>query len=304
MERCIQPQTANIAMVEFIQAVLDPDIAFLRYALIMATLASVAFGVVGSFVVARRISYIAGAIAHAILGGIGLAVYLNRVHEWFWLQPLHGALFAAIVSALIMAWVRWLGTEREDSVIGAIWSVGMAVGLLFLALSPGYTNPTGYLFGNILLISRTDLWLVVLLDFVVLAVALLYYPHLQAVCFDEEGAKLRGIATHVFYALLLCLTGLTIVLLVSVVGIVLVVALLTLPAAIASQLTHTLARMMLLACALCFAFSSGGLAISYQMDWPTGPSIILLAGTVYLTVFVARKVANRRLFTLKSGVES
>lgn len=290
-------------MRDFLQALWDPDIAFLRYALIMATLASIAFGVVGTFVVARRISYIAGAIAHAILGGIGLAVYLNRVHDWLWLQPLHGALLAAIASALIMAWVRWLGTEREDSVIGAIWSVGMALGLLFLALSPGYTNPTGYLFGNILLISRMDLWLVVVLDVIVLAAALLYYPHLQAVCFDEEGARLRGIATHIFYALLLCLTGLTIVLLVSVVGIVLVVALLTLPAAIASQLTHTLARMMVWACALCFAFSSGGLAVSYRMDWPTGPTIILLAGTVYLMVFVARGLGGR-LLALKRRVES
>ncbi|MCD8481994.1 MAG: metal ABC transporter permease [Verrucomicrobia bacterium] len=290
-------------MGDFFRAVIDPDLVFLRYALIMAVLASVAFGVVGTFVVARRISYIAGAIAHAILGGIGLAVYLNRVHGWLWLEPLHGALLAAIASALIMAWVRWLGTEREDSVIGAIWSVGMAVGLLFLALSPGYSNPTGYLFGNILLISKADLWLVFLLDIIVLTVALLFYPQLQAVCFDEEGARLRGVATHAFYALLLCLTGVTIVLLVSVVGIVLVVALLTLPAAIAGQFASTFGRMMAGSCLLCLTFSIGGLGLSYNLDWPTGPAIILLAGSVYLVVFLGRRIANS-LFALKRSVKS
>jgi len=269
-------------MSEFIQALLDPAAPFLRYAVIMGTLSSLAFGCVGSFVVARRISYIAGAIAHAVLGGIGAAVYLQRAQGLEFMTPLRGALLAALLAAVLISVARGSGREREDSLIGVIWALGMAIGLVFLYATPGYVDPMGYLFGNILIVSRTDLIAVAVLDLIILALCALFYGRLKAVCFDEEFARLRGIPVNLYYLLLLCLVALSVVLLVSIAGVVLVVALLTLPAAIAGRGARSLGRMMAIASLLCLVFVNGGIFLSFHNDWPTGPTIILAAGAGYL----------------------
>lgn len=268
-------------MWEFWQAVMDPRVGFLRTALLMGLVSSIAFGVTGTFVVVKRISYVAGAIAHAVLGGIGASLYAQGVWGWTWLHPLLGALLAALLAAMIIAWVRNRGMEREDSVIGAVWATGMAVGLIFIAKTPGFVDPMSYLFGNILILSPTDLYWVLALDGVLLVTLVLFYPKLQAIAFDEELAQLRGVRVPLFYTLLLALVACTVVLLISVVGVVLVVALLTIPAAMSSTHCRSLLSVMVLSSLLTCVFISIGIFASFLSDWPTGPTIILAAATCY-----------------------
>ena len=241
---------------EFINAVLQFE--FLQHALVAGALAGIACGVVGSYVVVRRITYIAGAIAHCVLAGLGIARWLKVVHGWP-VTPVQGAVVAAVAAALVIGIVSLRVREREDTIIGAVWAIGMAVGILFIAVTPGYHEDLmSYLFGNILLIGGGDLWAMAALDAVVLLLALGLYPQLEAVCFDEEFARLRGLNVEAYVLVLLVLTALTVVLLVSVVGIVLVIALLTLPAAIAGQFTTTLRGMMALASVLAVSFTAIG----------------------------------------------
>jgi zinc transport system permease protein len=277
-------------MSEFIAALANNQLPFLRYALLVGILASISFGIVGSYVVVRRITYIAGAIAHCVLGGIGASLYLQKTCHLLWLDPLYGALAAALTAALIIGMVSIHAKQREDTVIGALWAVGMAIGLLFIAKTPGYSDPMSYLFGNILLVTRQDLWLVTILDLVIVTLVWLLYHNFLAVCFDEEYARIRGLQTSFYYLLLLTMIALTVVLLVRVVGIVMVVALLTLPAAIAGQFVNRLGRMMVLASFLCMLFIVSGLALSYNLDLPSGPVIIVVAGAVYLLVIAGKRL--------------
>lgn len=277
-------------MVEFFSALADPDMPFLRYAVITGLLAAIPFGIIGTYVVVRRISYIAGAISHCILGGVGAGLYLQNGLGITWFGPLHGAILVALLAAVILSLVSMFARQREDSVIGALWSAGMGIGLLFLAKTPGYVDPMSYLFGNILLISQADIFLVLALDILVVGLVVIFYNTFLAICFDEEFAGLRGVKTHWFYLLLLCLTALTIVLLVRVVGIVMVIALLTLPAAIAGNFAGSVRQMMLLSVLLCAVFILAGLGTSYSLDLPSGPVIIVIAAAVYLLVALAMKI--------------
>ena len=268
----------------------------MQNALLMGILAAIACGVVGTYVVARRITYIAGGISHSVLGGIGIAHYMIVVHSWQWLHPLYGAAIAAVAAATVIGWVSLKGSEREDTVIGAIWAVGMAVGILFISKTPGYNQELmSYLFGNILMVSTGDIWLVAALDLVVVTVGILFYGQFQAVCFDEEFARTRGINVEFYYLLLLCLTGLTVVVLVTVVGIVMVIALITLPVAIAGRFAATLWQTILYAVIVSAVLITFGLALSYSLDFPAGATTILIAGAVYLiAVFVPNLVRTTR----------
>ncbi len=273
-------------MTEFFAALTDPNLPFLRYALLTGIFASIPFGIIGSFVVVRKISYIAGAIAHCVLGGIGLGLYMEKAVGVTWFGPMQGAVVVALLAAVILALVSRHARQREDSVIGALWAVGMATGLLFIARTPGYVDPMSYLFGNILLVSRGDFFFVLALDVLVLSLVWLFYNSFLAVCFDEEFACLRGVKTGWIYLLLLCLAALTIVLLVRVVGIVMVIALLTLPASIAGNFSRNILQMMMYSVLLCAGFVVVGLGVSYDLDLPSGPVIIIIAAIVYLLVLL------------------
>ncbi|MBN1355660.1 metal ABC transporter permease [bacterium] len=277
-------------MIDYFTALSNPDIVFLRYALAAGLLSSVAFGIIGSYVVARRISYLAGAIAHSVLAGIGISLFIKVRWNAHWCDPLYGAIAAALASAIIIGLVSLYARQREDTAIGAIWSIGMATGLLFLAKTPGYVDPMSYLFGNILLIARNDIWLILGLDILIVSLGTIFYNQLLAICFDEEFARLRGIRVELLYFLLLALTALTVVLLIHVVGIVLVIALLTLPAAVASQFSRKLWQMMLLSIVFCAGFTLLGLGYSYSLDLPSGPSIIVFASIVYMAVLLIRRM--------------
>lgn len=257
---------------------------FLQHALAAGMLASIACGIVGSYVVVKRIGYLAGGVAHAVLGGMGVAYFLGK-------SPIAGALVAALLAAAIIAWVSLRLRQHEDTIIGALWAVGMAIGVLFISRTPGYNvDLMSYLFGNILMVPREDLLLMAGLDGVIVALVVLFRKPFLAVCFDEEFARLRGVPVGLFYLLLLWMVALTVVILIQVVGLILVLALLTLPAAIAGQYTRTLAAMMLLATLLGVAFTGAGLALSYEPDLPAGATIILLAGVAYLLSALGRGI--------------
>jgi len=272
-----------------------PRFPFLQYALLTGLLVSVACGIIGSYVVTRRITYIAGSIAHTVLGGLGAARYCQTVYHWEWFHPLYGAVLAALISAVIIGVVSMRARQREDTVIGALWAVGMATGILFIFKTPGYNEDLmSYLFGSILMVSPQDLWMIAGLDILVVIVSVVFYNQFLALCFDEEFARLRGVHVEFYYLLLLCLTALTVVLLVTVVGIVMVIALLTLPAAVAGELTKRLWHMMALATVLTALFTTAGLAVSYGPDLPAGATTIIIAGIAYLLI-----VTGLRLFKVR-----
>lgn len=280
-------------MGEFIDAVLE--YRFLQIALLTGVLVSVACGVIGSYVVTRRITYIAGSIAHCVLGGIGAARYLQIVHGWEILDPLYGALVAALLAAAVIGLVSLRGKEREDTVIGALWAIGMAVGILFIYSTAGYNEDLmSYLFGNILMVSADNLRLIAILDAVVVGVGIFFYKPLLAVCFDEEFARLRGLHVERYFLLLLCLTALAVVLLVTAVGVILVIALLTLPPAIAGHFSKSLWRMMAISAVLSVVFTTAGLAVSYAPELPSGAMIVAIAGAFYLLTILGSSVFRRR----------
>jgi zinc transport system permease protein len=261
--------------------------AFLQNALLAGLLASVGCGVVGSYVVVKRIGYLAGGISHSVLGGMGAAFF-------FGFNPLGGALGAALLAALAVGWFNLRWKENEDTLIGALWAVGMALGILFIAKTPGYSvNLMSYLFGDILMVPAESLWWMLGLDLVLLLLVGLFYRQFLAVAFDEEFARLRGVPVTLFYLLLLCMVAVTVVLLIQVVGLILVIALLTLPAAVAGQFVHTLGKMMLLGTLLGMLFTALGLVIAYVFDLPAGATIVLFAGSAYLLSTLGRGLRRR-----------
>jgi zinc transport system permease protein len=277
-------------MGDFFSALFNPSIPFIRYALFAGLLSSIPFGIIGTWVTIKRISYLAGAIAHSVLAGIGISLYLSTKYNLSWLHPLSGALLSAIIAALIIGIVSIRAEEREDTVIGAIWATGMSLGLLFIAKTPGYISPMTYLFGNILIISRADLIMLIILDIVVIILGFLFYHQFQTMSFDEEFARIRGIKTNFFYIILLLMTAVTVVLMTTIIGIVMVIALLTIPAAIAGFFAKKIWLIMLLSIGLTALFTSSGLMISYLTDLPAGSTIILISGVVYLTTVVVKKI--------------
>ncbi len=274
-------------MIEFFDALLTQG--FLQNALMAALLASLGCGIVGSFVVVKRIGYLAGGIAHSVLGGLGIAYYLGA-------DPRAGAMLAAVAAALIIGGVSLHWKQHEDIIIGALWAVGMAVGIVFISQTPGYTvDLMSYLFGNILMVSRTDLYVMAGLDAAVAALVALFYKQILAICFDEEFARIRGLSVGAIYLLLLCMVAVTVVSLIQVVGLILVIALLTLPAAIASQFVGSVAATMAVACILGAVFGFIGLGVSYASNLPSGATIILVAGLTYLLSLAIAHFVRRRI---------
>ncbi len=287
MTMCAWCSTSTDVMDGFIHALTHQ--AFLQTALAAGLLASIGCGVMGTYVVVKRIAFLAGGIAHSVLGGIGAAVY-------FGLPPLAGALGAAVLAALLIGGIRLQWRAQEDTLISALWAMGMAAGILFIAKTPGYQSDLmSYLFGNILLVPRDSLAFMAALDVLLLVAVAAFHRQFMAVAFDEEFARLRGVPVAFFYLLLLVLVAVTVVLMIQVVGLILVLALITLPAAVAGHYVHSLGRMMLVATLLGGLVTTGGLALSYGPDLPVGPTIILLTGGLYMvSAVVSRHLARRR----------
>ncbi len=260
---------------------------FLQMALLAGFAASITSGIIGSYVVVKRIVFIGGSIAHSVLGGMGLCLWLKRTYAIEWLSPMQGAFCAAILSALLIGWIHLKYKEREDTVIAALWSTGMAIGVIFISLTPGYNvELMNFLFGNILWVSQSDLISLLALDTLVLGVTLLFHRKFLAICFDEEQAALQALRVNALYLLLLCLVAVSVVLLIQIVGAILVIAMLTIPAALGSTLTHSLARMMGIAVIFSCLFTLLGTLASYQLNWPPGATIALIAALFYLLSFL------------------
>ena len=249
---------------------------FLQNAIIAAVLASIVCGITGTFVVVKKITFISGGIAHAVLGGVGIAFYLS-------MPPIIGAFIFAILAAITIGLVKLKASQHENTVISALWAMGMAIGVIFMYLTPGYsTDLLSYLFGNILMVSSTNLYILAALNVFIILIVLVFYRQFVAITYDEEQARLRGLPVDFLYILLLCIIALTIVVLIQIVGIILVIALLSLPAAIAGLYTKTLHAMMFSAIGLGMVFTLSGIAISFSLNIPTGATIIIICGLVFL----------------------
>lgn len=278
-------------MGELLSVLLDPDIPFLRSALLAGILSSVLFGVVGSFVTVRKIGYIAGSISHASLAGVGFALYCQYNFGWVWFNPVHGALFVAIIAGTIIG-LRPSRRFGEDSVIGAIWAVGMALGLLFMRGAPPFVDPMDYLFGNILLVTPGSLVAILVADLVIAGSLLLFFRKFQAACFDPEFSSVRGLKPEFYNMALLLMISVTVVITINIIGIVLVIALLTLPAAVGRLVTRRLVTMMIVSSLLAGVFVVAGIGISYITNLPSGPVIIVLAGLIYILVDIVVRLRS------------
>ncbi|GHU50368.1 membrane protein [Spirochaetia bacterium] len=281
-------------MNSFIEVLASPDFPFIRNALLAGLLSAVLFGVLGSLVMVRRIASLAGAISHAVLGGIGMALYLSATSIPGF-PPLAGAFIFALLAALLIGLVCLKAKQREDTVINAIWAIGMSIGVLFMAKTPGYVDASSYLFGNILLISDADLSAMAVLDLVLCVLVWRFYPQLEAFAFDEEFAQVRGLRVNLVFTLLLAFTAAAVVLLQTFVGIVMVIAMLTLPAGSAGCFARSLAGLMLWSSVFSAIFSSAGLFVAWVYDLPAAAVSVVIAGLIFLGSVAYRKVATIHL---------
>jgi zinc transport system permease protein len=263
---------------------------FLLMALAAGFAASFASGIIGSFVVVKRIVSMSGSIAHSVLGGMGFCLWLRRTCGWDFLTPLQGALAAGVISALLMGWIHLKYREREDTVIAAIWATGMSIGVIFISLTPGYNvELMNFLFGNILWVSPSDIALLISLDVLIAAAMAILYRRFLAICFDEEQSLLQRMPVHTLYLLLLCLVAIAVVLLIQIVGAILVITMLAIPAAIAGSFSQTLCRMMLTATLLGALFTFLGMYFSYELNWPPGATISLVAALFYCLSLIRKQ---------------
>jgi len=260
----------------------------MQNALLAGLLASVACGIIGSYVVSKKIVFISGGIAHASFGGIGLGYFMG-------ISPVLGATGFSLISAIAMGLTTSRTKLPEDTVIGILWATGMALGAIFISLTPGYTtNLFSYLFGNILTVPDSELLLILILDVVILGVVALLYKEFLAISFDEEYSTVIGMPAEKIYLIMLCLIALTIVVMIRVVGIILVIALLTIPASLARQFTHDMKKMMALSVIFSIIFTFTGLILSYWLDLASGATIIITSVVIFSAVLLVRKILSSR----------
>lgn len=257
--------------------------SFFLNLLFAAILCSVAAGITGTFIHIKRLSYISSGIAHGAIGGVGFAIFFS-------FSPVLGALIFAILSALIFSWIKFKLKENEDIIISIIWSLGMALGIILSYLTPGYnTDILSYLFGNILLVSQNDLLFLLLIDITVIISFYTFYWHFVYLSFDEEYTYLRGINIYFYYTFLLVLIALTIIILVQAVGLILVIALLSIPTSNARLFSHNLKKIIILSIIFCFFIILIGFIVSLYLNTPTGATIIVISCIVYLISYLFKR---------------
>ncbi|MGA6927435.1 MAG: metal ABC transporter permease [Desulfosarcina sp.] len=271
---------------------------FMRNALIAGLLASIICGIMGTLVVVNRIVFLSGGIAHAAYGGIGLAFYFG----WPYLA---GTLGFSLAAAMVMAAVTLKARHRSDTIIGVIWALGMACGIILVDLSPGYNvDLMSYLFGSILTVPDSDLWIMVVMGIAIVGLVVTYYKDLLALSYDEEFARIRGVPVTALYFLLIGLLAVTVVMVIQVVGLILVIALLTIPPFIMERYARSLLQMMVGSSLLGALFTIAGLWISYAFDLTSGASIILVAGLFFfLNLLAERSLPVRKASTVSPDTE-
>jgi len=277
----------------FIDAAVNP---FLWTGLVAGGLASVSCGIIGPYVVTRRLLFLAGALAHIAIGGVGAAVYLSTIHPaaFGWLEPIHGGLAAALVSAPLLAVLKHRMKERLDTVVGALWAVGMSVGILLVKITPGYhTELMSYLFGNISFVTRQDLVFLAVLSAVVIATAALFHRRFLALCLDAEQAELRGIPVLTTDIVLFLLIAATVIVLTQIVGLILVIALLSLPAAIGARVTTRLGPSMVVTFSVSALVTTLPRIAVYGTPVSPEAAIVLATAGLYLLVVLRRRSEAR-----------
>ncbi|HMA83468.1 MAG TPA: metal ABC transporter permease [Candidatus Thermoplasmatota archaeon] len=278
---------------------------FVQRMFIAGLLASIACGVIGSLIVVKRVVFLSGGIAHATFGGIGLAYYLQYTMGWMWLDPLIGALIFAVLTAGIMSLPVVKSRLREDSTIGVLWVIGMALGVLFLngvdRSEIIVQDPVSILFGNILLIQFSDLVLMGGLVIAILLISIFLFKDLQILTFDEEFARISGIQVPLLNFVLLLLVAFTTVVLIKVVGVVLVIAMLTIPASISGLFTKDLKQMMMFAVGIGLIINIAGLLLSLWYNLPPGSTIVLSLGVVFLLALIG-KFLVQQVFSKTSSI--
>ena len=269
-------------MKEFILEIIN--YSFLRNAIIVSILASIACGISGSFVVKKKMTFVSGGLAHAILGGIGIAYFLK-------LNTSIGAIIFALFFSLIITIAKIKAHQEEDTIIGVLWAIGMAIGIIFMYITPGYNvDLLSFIFGNILMVESRDIFIILIMDIFIFSIFFLLYYHFLYASFDEEFLEVRGLNINLIYFTLLALISITIVILIKIVGLILVIALLTLPSVVASLFTKTLKKMIIIAIFLSILFTLSGIFIAFQFNLPAGSCIIIFAGFIYLLALVFKKV--------------
>jgi zinc transport system permease protein len=281
-------------MIQFLHDMADSQ--FLVTGLLAGLLASLACGVIGPYVITRRIVFLSGAIAHMAVGGIGAALFLaTTAPETFgWLRPVHGATLAALAGAVVVGLIHQRVAERMDTLIGALWSIGMAVGILLIKFTPGYhTELMSYLFGNIVFVSWVDLRLMLVLDALILGTVLVFHKRFLALCLDEEQAQLQGIHLLGTNIALLCVVALTVIVLTQVVGLILVIALLSLPAATAAHHVSRMAPLIAASTGICVVLTTVPRMAVYGTRITPESAIVLAAAGLYLVSVVATWLRGR-----------
>ena len=245
---------------------------FMQNAMAAGILTSIACGVIGTLIVVNRLVFLSGGIAHSAYGGIGMAFFFG----WPYMV---GAIGFAVFSAMIMAAVSLKSKHRADTIIGVMWAMGMACGILLLDITPGYNvDLMSYLFGSILSVPRSDLVTMAVIGCLVLGLIVYFFQDILTMSYDEEFAQIRGVPVKRLYFMLIGIVAVTVVMVVQVVGLILVIALLTIPPFIAEKYTKSLVNMMIVSCFLGMFFTTGGLWLSYSFDMTSGAAIIFLAG--------------------------
>jgi ABC-type Mn2+/Zn2+ transport systems, permease components len=256
---------------------------FMQRAFIAAVLVSIACGIVGTYVVIKRIVSLSGAISHAAFGGVGLGYFLG-------INPVLAAIPFSIVSAMGIGTIRERVNVSEDTAIGILWSVGMALGIIFINLTPGNAPDLfSYLFGSILTIDNSDLYIMFILDLIIIATVFLFQREFLAISFDEEFSKVLGVPTELIYMLLLSLVALSVVVLIKVVGVILIIALLSIPAAISKQFTYNIKKLMLFSIIIGAILTVVGLLLSYIFNLASGATIILVLGIAFTVISLVKK---------------
>lgn len=257
---------------------------FFINASLAAVLASISCGIVGAYIVSRRIVFISGGITHASFGGIGIGYYMG-------FNPIVGAMIFSVISALGIEYISKKSNVREDSVIAILWSFGMAVGIIFIFLTPGYSaNLMSFLFGNILTVTHLNLYMLLALNIIIIVIFLLMFKTILFVAFDEQYARAVKLPVETVNFLMITLVALTIVLNIRVVGIILVISLLTIPQTIANVFTKKLDQIILISIVIGLFGSFSGLFLSYYFDIPSGAAIIFFLVILFILAKIVKSL--------------
>lgn len=270
------------------------EFEFMQNALAAGLLTSLICGIMGSLVVVNRIVFLSGGIAHAAYGGIGLAFF-------FKLPVMPVTMGFSFVASILMAMITLKARHRADTIIGVIWALGMAFGIILIDLTPGYNvDLMSYLFGSILTVPRSNLVMMLCIALGIFVLVTWFYKEILAISYDEEFARIRGVAVKQIYFLMIALLGVTIVMVIQVVGLIMVIALLTIPPFILEKYVKSLRHMMIGSTLLGSLFTLIGLWFSYRFDLTSGASIIMVAGVVFLIDLVVNAFAEHRLNRLRA----